>query len=127
MQNVRSKNSGIEIILRQALWKKGLRYRIHVSDVFGKPDIAIKGIKLAIFVDSEFWHGYNWNVRADDFKSNRGFWLRKIERNIQRDKEVNQELCKSGWTVLRYWGNDIKRNADNVANEIIETYRRLNV
>lgn len=125
MQAVRSKDSEIELILRQSLWKKGLRYRIHVRSIYGTPDIVIKRVKLAIFIDSEFWHGYNWSVKIHELKANRDFWVRKIERNMERDKEVNKRLLAEGWTVLRYWGNDVKQNAEGIANEITELYLRL--
>ncbi|MDR2089158.1 MAG: very short patch repair endonuclease, partial [Clostridiales Family XIII bacterium] len=84
MQRIRSKDSRIELLLRKELWRRGLRYRKNVSGIEGKPDIVFLGKKVAVFCDSEFWHGYNWEERKSDFKSNRDFWIPKIERNMLR-------------------------------------------
>ena len=110
MKQVRSKDSQIEIILRRELWRRGLRYRKNVKNIFGKPDIAFISKKVAVFCDSEFWHGYDWENRKNDIKSNREFWIAKIERNIQRDEEVTNTLKSEGWTVIRIWGNEIKKD-----------------
>lgn len=110
MQRIRNKDSEIEILLRNALWRKGYRYRKNIKNVYGHPDIAFIGEKIAIFCDSEFWHGYDWEHRKEDFKKHREFWLPKIENNIERDKEVNERLESEGWTVLRFWGEEIKRD-----------------
>lgn len=119
MSRVKNKNSQIELLLRKALWEKGLRYRKNVNGVYGHPDIAFIGKKIAIFCDSEFWHGYDWENRKQDFKVRQEFWIPKIERNIERDKEVNEKLEQDGWTVLRFWGKEIKKNLDQCV-EIIE-------
>ena len=92
MKAVKNKDSEIELLLRRALWSRGIRYRKNVKSVYGHPDIAFIGKKVAIFCDSEFWHGYNWDERKNDFKSRREFWIPKIERNISRDIEVNKVL-----------------------------------
>ncbi|MCR5262046.1 MAG: very short patch repair endonuclease [Candidatus Gastranaerophilales bacterium] len=102
MQAVKNKDSQIEIMLRSALWQKGYRYRKNYSKLEGKPDIVLLKYKIAIFCDSEFWHGYNWQIRKNDIKSNKEFWIKKIEGNIQRDKTVNEILNKQGWKVLRF-------------------------
>lgn len=120
MRRVKSRDSQIELLLRSELWKRGLRYRKNVNSIFGRPDIVFIRKKIAIFVDSEFWHGYNWEIKKSEIKSNRDFWIAKIERNIQRDVEVNEKLRAEGWVVLRFWGNDIKKNAIACA-DIIET------
>lgn len=125
MQQVKNKDSKIEVLLRKELWSRGLRYRKNVNRIFGKPDIAFIGKKVAVFCDSEFWHGYNWEVRKKDFKSNQEFWIPKIERNMQRDKEVTERLTSEGWTVLRFWGNEIKKNTAKCA-DIIEKAVRNN-
>lgn len=110
MQAVKANGSKIEIALSKALYAKGYKYRKNDKTVFGKPDLTFKKYKLAIFVDSEFWHGKDWHIRKSDHKSNQEFWYKKIERNIERDKEVNYELSRQGWKVLRFWGNNIKKN-----------------
>ena len=118
MKSVKNKDSEIEILLRKALWKRGIRYRKNVGSVYGCPDIAFKGKKIAVFCDSEFWHGYDWNNRKKDFKSNCDFWIPKIERNMNRDIEVNNKLTACGWMVLRFWGKEIKKNPDLCADRI---------
>ena len=119
MQAVKSKDSRIELLLRQELWSRGLRYRKNVNRIYGKPDIVFIGKKVAVFCDSEFWHGYNWEERKKDFKSHQEFWIPKIERNMERDAEVTAKLESEGWTVIRFWGNEIKKNTAQCA-DIIE-------
>lgn len=119
MRAIKNKDSQIELLLRKELWKRGLHYRKNVNRIYGKPDIAFIGRKIAVFCDSEFWHGYNWEERKKDFKSHQEFWIPKIERNMQRDIEVTEKLQSEGWTVLRFWGNDIKKNVNECA-DIIE-------
>ena len=97
MRQVKNKDSEIELMLRRELWKRNIRYRKNVTRIFGKPDIAFIRKKVAVFVDSEFWHGFNWEVKKNEVKSNRDFWITKIERNRERDGEVNQDLQKEGW------------------------------
>lgn len=118
MQAIKNKDSQIELLLRKELWKRGLRYQKNRTDIFGKPDIVFKGKKIAIFCDSEFWHGYNWEERKKDFKSHQEFWIPKIERNMERDVEVTNKLESEGWTVLRFWGNEIKKETEKCANII---------
>ncbi len=118
MQAVKSTGSKIEVKLAKALFSKGYRYRKNDKTVFGKPDLTFKKYKIAIFVDSEFWHGKDWNNHKDDHKSNIDFWHQKIEKNIERDKIVNKELISSGWTVLRFWGKEINKNLDEVISTI---------
>ena len=119
MKAVKNKGSKIEIMLMKELWSRGLRYRKNVSRIFGKPDIAFIGKKIAVFCDSEFWHGYNWEERKHDFKSNQDFWIAKIERNIERDKSVRAKLESDGWTVIRFWGKEIENNLKECA-DIVE-------
>lgn len=118
MKQVKNKDSKIELMLRQELWKRNIRYRKNVARVFGKPDIAFIGKKIAVFVDSEFWHGFNWDVKQNEIKSNREFWISKIERNMERDVEVNQHLQSEGWLVLRFWGYEIKKDVISCADKI---------
>lgn len=124
MQRVKSKDSEIEKILRNALWNKGYRYRKNVKDVFGHPDIVFKSKKVAIFCDSEFWHGYDWERKKNEIKTREDFWIPKIERNMQRDKEVNMKLSEEGWTVLRFWGTEIKKQTENCVKEIEKCIKR---
>ena len=123
MHRVKNKDSEIELSLRRELWKRNIRYRKNAASVFGKPDIAFIGKRIAVFVDSEFWHGYAWEERKKDFKSNREFWIPKIERNIQRDAEVNTYLKNEGWIVLRFWGKEIKETVSVCADIIEKVYR----
>jgi len=118
MSRVKNKNSEIEQLLRKELWKRGLRYRKNVTTVYGKPDIVFLRKKIAVFCDSEFWHGFDWEHRKNDIKSNKEFWIKKIERNIQRDKEVNDKLQADGWIVLRFWGKAIKTETALCADKI---------
>ena len=118
MQQVKNKDSKIEVLLRKELWSRGLRYRKNVNRIYGKPDIVFIGKKIAVFCDSEFWHGYNWEERKKDFKSHQEFWIPKIERNMERDAEVTAKLESEGWTVLRFWGNEIKKNVSACADLI---------
>ncbi len=124
MQAVKNKNTKIEFLLRKELWSRGLRYQKNSKKVFGKPDIVFIGKKVAVFCDSEFFHGYDWENKQKEIKSNRDFWIPEIERNMQRDKEVNETLEKSDWTVLRFWGNDIKKNLQACADEIERVVRK---
>jgi DNA mismatch endonuclease (patch repair protein) len=124
-KKIKSKNTKIEILLGKAMWAKGLRYRKNCKDVFGKPDFCFKGKKIAIFCDSEFWHGKKF-LEGEKFKTNKEFWEAKIKRNIERDKEVNQKLKDDDWIVLRFWGEDMKKNIDKCLDKIVEIYNKGN-
>lgn len=126
MKQIKNKDSKIEILLRKELWSRGLRYRKNVKSIFGKPDLAFIGKKVAVFCDSEFWHGYDWENRKNDFKVHQDFWISKIERNIARDKEVTDRLQQEGWLVLRFWGNEIQSDASRCADIIEESLRERN-
>lgn len=123
MSRVRCKDTKIEVTLRKELWSRGLRYRKNVKNIEGKPDIAFIGKKVAVFCDSEFWHGYDWEHRKDDIKTRREFWIPKIERNIQRDLEVNRLLEEQGWIVLRFWGKEIQKDLVGCADRIEKVVR----
>ena len=118
MQAVKSKDSKIEVRLRKALWQQGYRYRKNYSKLEGKPDIVLVKYRIAIFCDSEFWHGYDWTNKRYEIKSNQEFWVKKIERNMERDAEVNRILQEENWTVLRFWGNQIKKNLDECVYQV---------
>ena len=122
MSHIKSRNTSIEIKLRKALWNKGYRYRKNYSKVPGKPDIAITKYKIAIFCDSEFFHGKDWEVLKPRLQKgdNAEYWLPKIQRNRERDDEVNKELLFLGWTVIRFWGKDIMKNVDECVKVIDE-------
>ncbi len=120
MQAIKSKGSRIETLLAKEMWARGLRYRKNDKSVIGKPDFTFKKHKVAIFCDSEFWHGKDWEIKKHEHKSNVKFWHQKIERNIQRDKEVNEELLKTGWQVIRFWGKEIENDLVNCVIKILE-------
>ncbi len=124
MRRIKSKDTSIEILLRKELWRRGLRYRKNAKDIFGKPDIVFKGKKLAVFADSEFWHGKYLMEGKYIPKTNTEFWVKKIERNIERDKEVNQKLKDDGWMVLRFWESDIRKKLSECIVMIEETLNR---
>ncbi|MFB9841133.1 very short patch repair endonuclease [Mucilaginibacter ginsenosidivorans] len=120
MSKIRSTNSVAELLLRKALWSQGIRYRKNVPTFPGKPDILIRKNRLAIFIDGEFWHGYDWDNKKQKLKTNRDFWIPKIERNMQRDKSHNKILETMGYTVLRFWEKDVKRNTERCVNDILK-------
>ncbi len=122
MQSIRSKDTKIEILLRKALWDKGIRYRKNYSKIPGKPDIAITKYKIAVFCDSEFFHGKDWEkLKTHIQKSNHSnFWINKIAKNRERDDLVNKELIFLGWKVLRFWGKDITKNVNECVIAIKE-------
>ena len=125
MRAIKSTGSKIETLLAKELWALGIRYRKNNKTIFGKPDLSIKKLKLAMFVDSEFWHGKNWLIKKKEFKTNQDFWQKKIERNIERDKEVNNKLKSSGWRVLRFWGQDVSKKIRNCTDKIIEVINEI--
>ncbi len=118
MSKISAKETKPEILLRKTLWNSGIRYRKNVKTIIGKPDIVIRKHKLIIFIDGEFWHGYNWVNKKKTIKSNRAFWIPKIERNMQRDKEITEKLENEGWTVLRFWANEVLKNTDECIQKI---------
>ena len=119
MQKISSKDTKPEIILRKALWHMGVRYRKNWKKLPGCPDIALTRQKIAIFVDGDFWHakGHQDNP-GEQVKSNRNYWVPKLRRNVERDREVNDELTEEGWLVLRYWDSDIKKQLPSVLADI---------
>lgn len=120
---IHSKNTKIEVILRKALWNAGFRYRKNYDKLPGKPDIALTKYKIAIFCDGEFFHGKDWEVLKPKLEkgNNPDFWIKKITRNQQRDDEVNKQLLFMGWTVIRFWGNEIKKNPEQCVKVVEET------
>ena len=114
MSHIRSKDTGIEVRLRKALWKKGYRYRKNYKRLPGTPDIVLTKYRIAIFCDSEFWHGRDWDVLKPRLLKgkNPDYWIKKIGRNKERDAEIDKKLLFMDWTVIRFWGEEILKNTD---------------
>lgn len=127
MKNNKSKDTKPEVLLRKELWRRGLRYRKNYKLVEGNPDIVFLGAKIAIFVDGKMWHGYDWEKQKNDFKSNREYWIPKIERNMERDYEVNITLIESDWAVIRFWDFEIRKDIKGCADKIERAYRNRTV
>ncbi|GAB5473279.1 MAG: very short patch repair endonuclease [Maribacter sp.] len=119
MSRIRGKNTKPELAFRKALYAQGYRYRVDYKKLIGRPDILLKKYKTAIFIDGEYWHGHKWQERKPKIKTNRDFWIAKIERNMQRDKEVNQGLSDLGYTVFRFWENEIKKELETCLGKVI--------
>ena len=121
MQRIHSKNTKAEVILRRALWHKGIRYRKNYKALPGTPDIAITKYRIAVFVDGDFWHarGHEQNP-GEQIQTNQSFWRKKLKRNVERDREVNEALLERGWIVLRYWESDILKNIEECVEEILQ-------
>ena len=117
MARVRSKNTGPELLLRRALWRCGLRYRLGVA-VPGSPDLAFRKAKVAVFVDGCFWHACPKHYRAPI--RNAAFWRRKIERNIARDRRIDLALAELGWSVVRIWEHDLKGDISSAVQRVCE-------
>lgn len=120
MSRIRGTNTKPEIALRKALWALGLRYRLNVKKLPGKPDIVIGKHKLAIFVDGEFWHGYDWNAKKPKIKSNAEYWVKKIEGNMARDQNNNEKLRSKGFLVLRFWEQELRKDIDGCVRQILK-------
>lgn len=125
MQAIRSKDTSIEIALRTALWHRGVRYRKNYKQLPGKPDIAITKYRIVVFCDSDYWHGYDWDNRHQRIKSNRDYWIPKIERNMARDKEITAQLQAMGWIVLRFWEWQIKKRLNECVDVVIKTIAEI--
>ena len=123
MQHIRSKDTSAEIKLRTALWHLGIRYRKNYSKLPGTPDIVLTRKKIAIFVDGDFWHAReHLNNPGEQINTNQKYWRKKLARNVERDKEVNDALTEAGWLVLRFWESDIKKNLDECIKTILQYY-----
>lgn len=122
MQRIKGKNTSIEVKLCKALWQKGYHYRKNYKELPGSPDIVLTKYKIAIFCDGEFFHGKDWDkLKARLEKGERGeYWIKKITRNMERDEEVNKQLIFRGWTVLRFWEDEIKKNTDECVKAVEE-------
>ena len=122
MSHIRSKDTSIEVLLRKTLWHKGYRYRKNYKLLPGKPDIVLTRYHIAVFCDSEFWHGKEWNVLKSRLLKgkNAEYWIKKIERNMERDAEIDQKLFQMDWTVIRVWGEEIQKDTDKCVRIIEE-------
>ena len=123
MQNIKCKDTRIEVLLRKALWNKGIKFRKNCRNLPGNPDIVITRYKIAIFCDGEFFHGKDWEVLRPRLEkgNNSEYWISKISRNRERDDEVNKQLLYQGWTVIRFWGSDIKKHTEECVRVVEET------
>ena len=123
MKNIKSKDTSIELKLRKELWKRGYRYRKNYKDLPGRPDIVLTKYKIAIFCDSEFFHGKDWEILKPKLEKgkNPDYWVKKIQRNIERDEEKDKILNFMGWTVVHFWGKDILKNTEECIRVIEET------
>ena len=126
MRAIKSKNTMIEELLAKALRQKGFKYRRNNRGIFGKPDFTLRRLKIAIFCDSEYFHGKDWDVAKNRIKTNTVFWQNKIEANIERDKLVNKTLLEDGWKVIRFWGDDIKNKLDFCIENVIDVIETKN-
>lgn len=125
MSRVRNKDTALENALCAELKLRGLQtYTRNDKTLIGKPDIVFGARKIAVFCDSEFWHGFDWENAQKEIKSNQDFWITKIEKNMERDKMVTESLQSQGWTVLRFWGKNIKRDTAGCV-DVIEQYLRV--
>ncbi len=123
MQHIKPYDTKIEIILRKALWQKGIRYRKNYKSLPGTPDIVITKYKIVIFCDGDFFHGKDWEVLKPRLQKghNSEYWISKISRNKERDDEVNKQLLFMGWTVIRFWGDEIQKHLDECIKVVEET------
>lgn len=123
MSAIRGKDTGIELKLRKALFDDGFRFLCCSSKAFGHPDILFLRERVAVFLDSEFWHGYRFEENEARIKSHRDYWIPKIKRNMARDEEVNAELAKRGYKVMRYWGFEVNKDLERVKTEVEEAVK----
>ena len=129
MAAVKAKDTRPEMMLRRKLFSLGLRYRIHVRSLPGNPDVVFPPSRVAVFVDGDFWHGKGWKERGlssfeEQFLSNRDFWVAKIRRNMERDREVGEVLSQTGWLVLRFLASEVSVNLDGIADVVASHVRQ---
>lgn len=116
----RSSDTKHEILLRQELWRLGLRFRKNVSTLPGKPDIVFAKSRVVVFCDGDFWHGNHWRSLKIKLQmgSNSSYWVAKIERNRKKDRQIAKRLVNDGWYVLRFWESEISKYSSTVAQKI---------
>lgn len=129
MSFIKGKDTKIELVLRKVLWDRGIRYRKNYKELPGKPDIVLTKYKIAIFCDGEFFHRKDWDeLKVRLGKSNNGeYWIRKIERNRERDYENDKKLMFLGYTVLRFWGKEILKNTDECVRTVEEAVFEISI
>ena len=130
MSSIHSQDTKPEMLIRKALFQDGFRYRVHYRGLPGKPDVVFTRVKLAVFIDGDFWHGHNWVIRDygsfdEELKRYSPFWQEKIQRNVERDRITTAALESMGWFVVRLWESDIRRDLKNCLSLIESNYRRL--
>lgn len=121
MAKVKLKKGDAEMLLAKELWRKGYRYRLNWKKLPGSPDIAILRYHLAIFVDGEFWHGYDWEHKKEKLNRNKEYWIEKIEENMTRDRRVDQELSSMNWIPIHFWSKEVVKNLEDCVKSIEET------
>lgn len=121
MSKIRSKNTKPEIMLFKLLQNKELKFKKHYN-ILGKPDVAFPKLKIAIFINGEFWHGRHYKKIKDKLSE---FWKEKISKNINRDKKNYKLLKKKDWKVIIIWDKDLKKNPDKELNKILKTIKTL--
>jgi DNA mismatch endonuclease, patch repair protein len=126
MAKIRSKDTGPEKALRKLLWNAGLRYRKNVSKLPGTPDLVFKKQRIVIFIDGEFWHGYDWKEKKKAIKKNKEYWVPKIEKNIVHDTETDQKLEYLGYKVIHFWQHEIEQNPAMCYLRVINEIERNN-
>ena len=131
MRSVKSVNTSPEIIFREIIWSKGFRYRKNCKDIVGKPDIANKKYKIAIFIDGDYWHGNQYKLRGyssleEQLSSvnNKEYWIKKINNNIKRDAENTEKLRANGWIVIRFWESQIKKEPYNCIEKALSIIKK---
>ncbi|NLI09120.1 MAG: very short patch repair endonuclease [Thermotogaceae bacterium] len=120
MSRIKGKDTGLEMRVRSALHRRGLRFRKHVKDLPGKPDVVFRKARVAVFVDGDFWHGYrfpSWEDKVSDF------WKKKINRNRERDAANHRKLRQMEWTVIRLWQHEVEEDFDACIDRILAAVR----
>jgi DNA mismatch endonuclease, patch repair protein len=125
MKKIRAYNTKPEIKFRKRIWEIGFRYRINSKNLPGKPDIVITKHKVVIFIDGEFWHGYQWDVKKNKIRSNREYWIPKIEKTIKRDISNNKRLRDLGFIVLRFWEHQINKDFENCIKVVLHSIKNI--
>jgi DNA mismatch endonuclease (patch repair protein) len=131
MKAVRGKDTRVELAFRRSLFAGGLRYRVHDRRVYGRPDVSFPTERIAVFVDGDFWHGNAWKVRGFesfdeqfDRWAHGDFWRKKIMRNMERDREVDAELRRRGWLVLRFWESELASDSSRATRRVVRAVAR---